>query len=111
MKQCLNIYSLIKNIDPHMNYSDQNFTNLYTFTVLIILLLSIHKQVQETLLLTQDFPNSDRLLLCSLVATCKPSVYFVGWIGGWALSVLFPRRGLGPLSSTPAANSTKVTRQ
>lgn len=41
------------------------------------------------------------------VATCKPSVYFVGWIGGWALSVLFPRRGLGPLSSTPAANSKK----
>ena len=110
-----------------MNYSDQNFTNLYTLTVLIILLLFNHKEVQETLLLTQDFPHSHRLLLCSLwskifkkitikkkydtVATCKPSVYFVGWIGGWALSVLFPRRGLGPLSSTPAANSIKVTRQ
>ena len=49
-----------------MNYSDQNFTNLYTFTVLIILLLSIHMEVQETLLLTQDFPNSHRLLLRSL---------------------------------------------
>ena len=63
MKQCLNIYSLTKNIDPYMNYSDQIFTSLYTFTVLIILLISIHREVQETLLLTQDFPNSHRLLL------------------------------------------------
>ena len=63
MKQCLNIYSLIKNIDPYMNYSDQIFTNLYTFTVLIILLISTHKEVQETLLLTQDFPISHSLLL------------------------------------------------
>ena len=46
-----------------MNYSDQIFTNLYTFTVLIILLICIHKEVQETLLLTQDFPNSLRLSL------------------------------------------------
>ena len=44
-----------------MNYSDQIFNNLYTFTVLIILLISIHKEVQETLLLTQDFLNSHRL--------------------------------------------------
>ena len=63
MKQCLNIYSLIKNIDPYMNYSDQIFTNLYTFTVLIILLISTHKEVQETLLLTLDFPISHSLLL------------------------------------------------
>ena len=63
MKQCLNIYSLIKNIDPYMNYSDQIFTNLYTFTVLINFLISTHKEVQETLLLTQDFPISHSLLL------------------------------------------------
>ena len=44
-----------------MNYSDKIFNNLYTFTVLIILLISIHKEVQETLLLTQDFLNSHRL--------------------------------------------------
>ena len=50
-----------------MNYSDQNFTNLYTLTVLIILLLSIHKEVQETLLLTQDFPNSQTVIMFSLV--------------------------------------------
>ena len=36
--------------------------------------------------------------------TCKPLVYLVGWIGGWALSVLLPRRGVGPRASSWVAN-------
>ena len=130
MKQCLNIYSLIKNIDPYMNYSDQIFTNLYTFTVLIILFNLYSQRSSRNTIADSGFSYLSQPVITvyvlfgprcfkkitikkkyHTVATCKPSVYFVGWIGGWALSVLFPRRGLGPLSSTPAANSTKVTRQ
>ena len=113
-----------------MNYSDQIFTNLYTFTVLIILFNLYSQRSSRNTIADSGFSYLSQPVITvyvlfgprcfkkitikkkyHTVATCKPSVYFVGWIGGWALSVLFPRRGLGPLSSTPAANSTKVTRQ
>lgn len=39
--------------------------------------------------------------------TCRLLVYLVGWMGGWALSVLFPRLGVGPLVSSWEANAVK----
>ena len=40
--------------------------------------------------------------------TCKLFVYLIGWIGGWALSVLRPFLGLTPAFNILAANPAKI---
>ena len=40
--------------------------------------------------------------------TSRLAACFTGWMGGWALSVLHPCRGLGPLDSTCDANPDDV---
>ena len=40
--------------------------------------------------------------------TSRLAACFTGWMGGWALSVLRPCRGLGPLDSTCDANPDDV---